>query len=159
MKTRIKKQYKIVGICERPSLENFNAPGYSVFTTGDTSAIQHDVFFTMKDSHKIDQQIKNLLKKYTDKNSRELLIDDDYAIHKNLLRYMGTAESGNYLAMLNTMAGALIFIIVLASVTLIYNAFSISVSERTKQFGLLKSIEPPKNRSVIPYVLRHCVCV
>ena len=148
----VKKQYKIVGICERPSLENFNAPGYSVFTTGDTSAIQHDVFFTMKDSHKIDQQIKNLLKKYTDKNSRELLIDDDYAIHLNLLRYMGTAESGNYLAMLNTMAGALIFIIVLASVTLIYNAFSISVSERTKQFGLLKSIGATKKQ------IRHSVC-
>ena len=87
------------------------------------------------------------------------MIDDDYAIHLNLLRYMGSAESGNYRAMLNTMAGALIFIIVLASVTLIYNAFSISVSERTKQFGLLKSIGATKNRSVIPYVLRHCVCV
>ena len=148
----VKKQYKIVGICERPSLENFGAPGYSVFTTGDTSAIQHDVFFTMKDSRKIDQQIKNLLKKYTDKNSRELLIDDDYAIHLNLLRYMGSAESGNYRTMLNTMAGALIFIIVLASVTLIYNAFSISVSERTKQFGLLKSIGATKKQ------IRHSVC-
>lgn len=148
----VKKQYKIVGICERPSLENFSAPGYSVFTTGDTSAIQHDVFFTMKDSRKINQQIKNLLKKYTDKNSRELLIDNDYAIHKNLLRYMGTAEGGNYRTMLNTMAGALIFIIVLASVTLIYNAFSISVSERTKQFGLLKSIGATKKQ------IRHSVC-
>ena len=65
---------------------------------------------------------------------------------------MGTAESGNYLAMLNTMAGALIFIIVLASVTLIYNAFSISVSERTKQFGLLKSIGATKKQ------IRHSVC-
>ena len=33
----VKKQYKIVGICERPSLENFGAPGYSVFTTGQMS--------------------------------------------------------------------------------------------------------------------------
>ena len=148
----VKKQYKIVGICERPSLENFGAPGYSVFTTGDTSAIQHDVFFSMKDSRKINQQIKNLLKKYTDKNSRELLIDNDYAIHRNLLRYMGTAEGGNYRTILNTMAGALIFIIVLASVTLIYNAFSISVSERTKQFGLLKSIGATKKQ------IRHSVC-
>lgn len=87
------------------------------------------------------------------------MIDNDYAIHRNLLRYMGTAEGGNYRTILNTMAGALIFIIVLASVTLIYNAFSISVSERTKQFGLLKSIGATKNRSVIPSVLRHCVCV
>lgn len=148
----VKKQYKIVGICERPSLENFSAPGYSVFTTGDASATQHDVFFTMKDSHKINQQIKNLLKKHTDKNIKKLLIDDDYAIHFNLLRYMGTAEGGNYRAMLNTMAGALIFIIVLASVTLIYNAFSISVSERTKQFGLLKSIGATKKQ------IRYSVC-
>lgn len=80
------------------------------------------------------------------------MIDNDYAIHRNLLRYMGTAEGGNYRTILNTMAGALIFIIVLASVTLIYNAFSISVSERTKQFGLLKSIGATKKQ------IRHSVC-
>ena len=37
-------------------------------------------------------------------------------------------------------------IIMIASISLIYNAFSISISERTKQFGLLKSIGATKKQ-------------
>lgn len=45
----------------------------------------------------------------------------------------------------------LVLIIVLGSVTLIYNSFSISVSERTRQFGMLKSTGATKKqiRSVV----------
>ena len=44
------------------------------------------------------------------------------------------------------MGAILMGIIMVASISLIYNAFSISISERTKQFGLLKSIGATKKQ-------------
>jgi len=43
------------------------------------------------------------------------------------------------MAMLYSVAGIVILLIVVGSVTVIYNAFAISVSERKKQFGMLAS--------------------
>lgn len=58
----------------------------------------------------------------------------------NLLRLYGTTAYGNYNRVFISIVLILIAIIMVGSVSLIYNAFSISVSERTKQFGLLSSI-------------------
>ena len=57
-----------------------------------------------------------------------------------LLAYYGATQYGNYNTVITLICGVLIAIIMVGSVSLIYNAFSISVSERTKQFGLLSSI-------------------
>ena len=51
-------------------------------------------------------------------------------------------------------------LIFFGSVALIYNSFSISVSERTKQFGLLKSIGATKKQirgAVLTEALMLCV--
>jgi len=53
--------------------------------------------------------------------------------------------------MLYGLAGVIILLIMLGSVSLIYNAFSISVSERTKQFGLLSSVGATRRQ------IRHMV--
>jgi len=58
----------------------------------------------------------------------------------SLLEYYGATQYGNYNTVIALICGVLIAIIMVGSVSLIYNAFSISVSERTKQFGLLSSI-------------------
>src|SRR5699024_6396755 len=52
---------------------------------------------------------------------------------------------------LYNLAAIVIVLIMFGSVSLIYNAFSISVSERTKQFGLLSSIGATKKQ------LKHTV--
>ena len=56
-----------------------------------------------------------------------------------LLRISGVM-SGNALATVNGLLLIVVLLIVSVSVGLIYNAFSISVSERIKQFGLLSSV-------------------
>ena len=61
-------------------------------------------------------------------------------VHDDLLRIMGHSVTDGFNSVLYSMAAVLMGIILFGSVSLIYNAFSISVSERTKQFGLLKSI-------------------
>ncbi len=58
----------------------------------------------------------------------------------SLLAFYGATQYGNYNAVITWLCGVLAAIIMVGSVSLIYNAFSISVSERTKQFGLLSSI-------------------
>ncbi|MDD7403528.1 MAG: FtsX-like permease family protein [Butyribacter sp.] len=136
--------YKVVGICERTYMEGFSAPGYTVFTTGmpQEENVSYDVFFQMKDPLKIN----SFLKKYTDKWSKtgqeELTTD----VHNDLLRFQGKSSEASYVSVLRGMGSILILIIMIASVSLIYNAFSISVGERTKQFGLLKSIGATKKQ-------------
>ena len=58
----------------------------------------------------------------------------------SLLEYYGATQYGNYNTVIALFCGVLAAIIMVGSVSLIYNAFSISVSERTKQFGLLSSV-------------------
>lgn len=57
-----------------------------------------------------------------------------------LLRYEGFAMSDSSLATLYSLAGIVIAIIVVTSVFVIRNSFSISATERMRQFGMLSSI-------------------
>lgn len=61
-------------------------------------------------------------------------------LHTSLLRYYGATRYDNINSIIAGMCLALTGIIMAGSVSLIHNAFSISVSERTKQFGLLSSV-------------------
>ena len=66
--------------------------------------------------------------------------------HGNLTRYQDV-DSGSLLQdSLTAMAGVLALVVAVASVSLIYNSFSISVAERTRQFGLLASLGASKRQ-------------
>ena len=73
--------------------------------------------------------------------------------HRELMRYYGTFRSDEIITVLYGFAGVLVFLIAFGSISLIYNSFSISVSERTRQFGLLKSVGATKKqiRSTVLY--------
>ena len=60
--------------------------------------------------------------------------------NERLLAYYGATMYTNYNTLIVRACAVLISIIVIGSVSLIGSAFSVSVSERTKQFGLLCSI-------------------
>ncbi len=60
--------------------------------------------------------------------------------HDGLLRYQGMVDDRAIWGTLYTMAAILSGVVIVASVSLIYNAFAISVSERTRQYGLLASL-------------------
>ncbi len=138
----VPRTYKIVGICERPVMEDYGAPGYTAFTTGeDRIAYSYDVLFQMKDPKKIDKFSNKFIENLSDENG---VIK--YDVHSSLLRYTGQSPNGNYMNVLKSMGAILMGIIMVASISLIYNAFSISISERTKQFGLLKSIGATKKQ-------------
>ncbi len=66
--------------------------------------------------------------------------------NRELLMFLGHAQANNVNLVIWGMVGALCAVIMIGSVSLIYNAFSISVTERTKQFGLLSSVGATKKQ-------------
>ncbi len=64
----------------------------------------------------------------------------EYSYHTELLSYLGVSQNENIKSLIIGIAFALLLIIAVGAVSLIYNAFSISVSERAKEIGLLSSI-------------------
>lgn len=66
--------------------------------------------------------------------------------HANLTRYQGISSDSLLQDSITAMAGVLALVVAVASVSLIYNSFSISVAERTRQFGLLASLGASKRQ-------------
>lgn len=69
-----------------------------------------------------------------------LFESSEVVLHTGMLRYMGIRTGGAIWDTFFGIASVLAVVIVAACVSLIYNAFAISVAERLRQFGLLASI-------------------
>ncbi len=140
-------EFTIVGICQRQPLEMWNgaASFFAVLTTESSlpAASQVDSYYRFKHPHDY------------------IFIDEEGTWHQTFIENTANAKScvPNYdllrlsgfasIGLLNAIKGlaALILIIVGgASIALVYNAFAISVSERTKQFGLLSSLGATKKQ-------------
>ncbi|MDE7326301.1 MAG: FtsX-like permease family protein [Lachnospiraceae bacterium] len=121
-----------------------NAPvGFTVICGADPAQGEHlssgkgitSVYFTMKKQ----KELFNFLDRY----KRSAL---DYDYHSHLLYTNGISRTDSFSTVYWGLGTILCIIIVFGSVALIYNAFSISVNERTKQFGLLASIGATKRQ-------------
>ena len=133
LENTVARTYTVVGIYERPAFENTDAPGYTALTAADRGADGQspiDCHFKMKKPSAVYDFMKET--GYTDAYR--------YAYNTDVLLYSGVSRIDSVTATLYSLAAIVIGLIVFASVSLIYNAFSISVSERTKQFGLLSSV-------------------
>ena len=77
-------------------------------------------------------------------------------LHVGLLRYLGINTGGAIWDTLYGIIAILAVVIIVACVSLIYNAFAISVAERSGQFGLLASVVlPPAGNCAEPWWWRH----
>ena len=129
-----KQSYTIVGICKRPTVEGYTAPGYTAFTCGkDTSFDSYSVYYSAKNAKK-SENIVNAFEAKLDKEDVSNIYSVSTDIHSELLRFMGKSNNDIFNKVLYSMAAILIVIIMIASISLIYNAFSISI---TNLFGLL----------------------
>lgn len=136
------KTYKVVGFYERPDFEGRNAPGYTAITIGDKTGTVFNTYFRIdkpKETYDFIEETFNPETTLTKTNDRVLLD-------------LGAKNNEAFYAVIYSLGAIFIALIVFGSISLIYNAFSISVSERTKQFGLLASIGATKKqlrRSVV----------
>lgn len=132
---RENKVYTVVGFYERPSFESYDAPGYTALTVADdsfTAETRLNIYFKMINAAQVYE--------FCAENN----IDGIY--NTDVLMYSGVSEYTSFNRVLEHLAIIVIALIMFGSVSLIYNAFSISVSERTKQFGLLSSLGATKRQ-------------
>lgn len=136
--------FTIVGIMARPSFEKSWSAGCGVLGYLDTAALtsgdEVDVLLTMKT---IDKNIYGTVAAIADRAGAS---ESDVSFHDELLRYYGVVSYDNVLTFIYIFAGIITVIIILASISLIYNSFAISVSERSRQLGLLASVGATKRQ-------------
>lgn len=127
---RDERTYKVAGIFERPSFEEFSAPGYTLITTQEQPgrADSYSVFVTLKNPRKVHAYAENTTGSHA------------YVFNDEVLRFMGLSDDTIFNALLYSVGGVLVVLIMTGSVFLIYNSFYISLNERTRQFGILSSV-------------------
>lgn len=127
------RTYTVVGTYGRPAFEETAAPGYTVITRTDsrTPAESLSAFVTLKSPRGVHAYAQRAA------GGHATLFNDE------VLRFMGLASgSGDnvFSALLLAIATVVVSIIMVGSIFLIYNAFSISLSERMQQIGILASV-------------------
>ena len=127
------KTYTIVGFMDTLDVENLYSPGYSALTYMDETPSAIDISVLYKSPKEYEKTTKDICK------TLNLDFDEDIYVNSDFLRFQGIM-SDNMLYVLYTIAGVVIFIIVISSVFVIRNSFSISVAEKNRQYGMLSSV-------------------
>ena len=130
--------YTVVGIFEKLDtvIDNGYSPSYIALTAGEATG-PATVFFTLNHPARFYSVMKDNL---------NAGIGYDWVAHSDLLAYSGSFRNGGLTRMMYGLVTVLVVLIAFGSISLIYNSFSISVSERTRQFGILKSVGATKKQ-------------
>lgn len=154
------KEYTVVGIMKRPNtgVEPYTAPGYTAVTYSNDDKNVGNAEKTVLANTKSATTIVNFYvtlknpKEYENvmnqiKNTIETENESEIEVEANvdLLRFEGVLSEST-LGVLYGIASVIIVIIVVSSVFVIRNSFSISVSEKTKQYGMLASVGATKKQ-------------
>ena len=162
------KTYTVVGICERPSMEDYEAPGYTFITHIDEEDMKGKVQVyvrykkkVLKDAYKITAGIlgidAEINKKYEtgDFNSEEeyqqifeLLKDIRYSYDFNpyLIELEDNPLSMETLGSFGIVVVIVCIIIIVTSVFCIKNSFDISITEKIREYGMLRSVGATKKQ-------------
>lgn len=132
------RTFTVVGFIERPTWEPAWAPGYTLLTYVDEEFLgdqeRADVLVSLK-------EVNRSLYKHADQLAEAIWMDPERVDYNSeLLRYYGVSNNSGIQNMLYSLSAIIIGVIMIGSVSLIYNAFAISVSERTRHLGMLSSV-------------------
>lgn len=129
------RTYTVVGFYERPTFEDYSAPGFTALTIADARFPENAEF-------EVYYKMVNPSETYDFMDTLDL----GGTCNTDLLLFSGVSRYNTFNMMLTSLATIVIGLIMFGSISLIYNAFAISVSERTKQFGLLTSLGATKKQ-------------
>lgn len=134
------RTYTVIGTYARPdgSVEHYSCPGYTALTVGGGSG-DYAAFFT----------VEHPMRFYSITETWK--VPGTLTPNTDLLRLCGAEANDSIRTVIYRFAALLVFLVSLGSISLIYNSFSISVGERTRQFGILKSVGATKKQ------IRSCV--
>lgn len=159
------KEYKIVGITARLSrgFEPYSAPGYTCITVDDETLgnNNYNVFsrYTKKGLKSeenttaqiigVDIDTYNKVSEGTASSKQNLKYEDaKYKCVTNsyLIKLEKNSFSDGTMKAIYTLGGIVLLIIIVTSVYCIKNSFDISITEKTKQYGMLASIGATKKQ-------------
>ena len=136
------KQYTIVGIIERVNsvIEPYDAPGYTVVTKLMDDEINqensnYNIYVRAKNPKEFNKVHKNICETLKSNTGNDI----KYFLNTQLLQYEGDL-SEEAMSVIYGLAAIVIGIIIVSSVFVIRNSFSISVTEKVREFGMLSSI-------------------
>ncbi len=107
--------------------------GYSIITLNENIENNSTLLIKYKASKDYKEKTKNIL-------GIENIEKYKVEYNTSLLRWEGSGLSDSTMTMLYSLGGVVIFIIIVSSVFVIKNSFSISITEKIKQYGILSSI-------------------
>ncbi|GIN87524.1 ABC transporter permease [Heyndrickxia sporothermodurans] len=134
------RNYTVVGFIKRPTWEPAWAPGYTVISYTDENVMEatekvNAAVIVKKTNNSLFTHAKNLARK----NKIESV-----QYNYELLHYLG-ATPGTH-STIYPLSAIIIAVIMIGSVSLIYNAFAISVSERSRHLGMMASVGATKRQ-------------
>ena len=157
------KTFKIVGIIERPStiIENYSAPGYTFITYLNESVYsgEYNVYLrytkdALKNRYEVTAKLLDIdpikYQKYmTDLSSlteseidavEEKIVKTPHIMNGYLISLESMSLNDGTMKVLYMLATIVIIIIIVSSIFCIKNSFDISITEKTKQYGMFRSI-------------------
>lgn len=152
------KEYKIVGILDEYYSNCFTSLEFGAFfpiyTAAETDDISKDGLLYVKytdEGEKNYIQTTSQITGVSEEHLRDYLNScydlepgetkyDYFNVQTTLLSYKGYALSDNTLQVFFTLAAIIILIVIVASVFVIRNSFAISITEKTRLYGMLSSV-------------------
>jgi putative ABC transport system permease protein len=136
------KEYTLVGILEDGIKSQMDQSG--VILTKDNNINKENAILLIEIGKKtnLKEAVKEFKRFGTDKTIQE---------NKYLLTAQGAYDDGSNIAGLFIAVGVIIGIVVIATISVIYNSFQISIVERMRQFGLLRAVgsTPKQIRKIV----------
>lgn len=134
--------YTIVGVIKRPTWEPTWAPGYTALSYVDESLLGAGEKAT---ASVVLKKVDSSLYTHAEELAKENHIEST-SYNNSLLRYYGVTNNDGLRNMLLSLSAIIMTVIMIGSVSLIYNAFAISVSERARHLGMLASVGATKRQ-------------
>lgn len=140
--------FTIVGIIERPhyGFEEYSEAGYTAISTGIEQGTGN-LYASLKNPKEYKQSLAEMLgvASYED-IGEDTQTEFDFTLNKELLRWEVFAFSDSTVAMLYSVIGVVVFIILFTSVFCIRNSFAIATTEKIKMYSMLASVGTTKKQ-------------
>lgn len=129
--------FTVVGFVSQSDAMILSGPSYPLITAMDEALVQK------VDKVTVAMQLHHLTPSLYS-HATSLIDEAQVSFNRELLRYSGVTSHSDMNLMLYGLAGFFMILIMVASVSVIYNAFSISAAKRTKHLGMLASVGATK---------------
>jgi putative ABC transport system permease protein len=142
LKVESTETFTVTGVIKRPSWEPTWSPGYTMLGYVDQDSLKKsDKVNAVVVLDKVNGSLFEHAQKLAEQNGIEKV-----GFNNELLRYYGVTNDDNLRFTLFSLLGIIMGVIIIGSVSLIYNAFAISVSERARHLGMLSSVGATKKQ-------------